>query len=92
MGAWLFGSTNSVHVGSSGLIFGFFGFLLTRAFFERSVSAILLAVFVFILYGGILIGTLPLRASVSWQGHLFGFLGGALAAYFLTARQRRIVT
>jgi membrane associated rhomboid family serine protease len=89
MGAWLFGGTNSVHVGSSGLIFGFFGFIVTRAFFERSISSIFLAVFVFLLYGGILLGTLPLRAGVSWQGHLFGFIGGALAAYFLTARRRR---
>jgi membrane associated rhomboid family serine protease len=89
LGAWLFGSTNSVHVGSSGLVFGFFGFLLTRAFFERSISSIFLAVFVFLLYGGILLGTLPLRVGVSWQGHLFGFIGGALAAYYLTARRRR---
>jgi len=88
LGVWLFGSSNSVHVGASGLIFGFFGFLLARAYFERSLAAILLAGVVFLLYGGIIWGVLPGRDGVSWQGHLFGFIGGILAAYLLVKRDR----
>ncbi len=89
LGAWLFGSSNSVHIGASGLVFGFLGFLITRAYFERSLVSIALALFVFILYGGILLGALPLQSGISWQGHLFGFIGGALAAYLLTLYHRR---
>lgn len=89
LGVWLFGSSNSVHIGASGLIFGFFGFLITKAYFERSLSSIILAVFVFALYGGLLLGALPQRAGISWQGHLFGFIGGALAAYLLTTSRWR---
>ena len=88
LGVWLFGGSNSVHVGASGLIFGFFGFLLARAFFERSLAAIALAVVVFLLYGGIIWGVLPGQNGVSWQGHLFGFIGGVLAAYLMFARRR----
>lgn len=89
LGAWLFGSSNSVHIGASGLVFGFLGFLITRAYFERSLVSIALALFVFVLYGGILLGALPLQSGISWQGHLFGFIGGALAAYMLTLYHRR---
>ena len=83
LGIWLFGATNSIHLGASGLIFGYFGFLLLRGFFERSLGAILGSLLVGIAYGGILWGVLPLEAGVSWQAHLFGFIGGCLAAYWL---------
>lgn len=83
-GAWLFGQANSVHVGASGLIFGYFGFLLLRGYFERSAGAILWAVLAVLLYGGLLWGVLPFQDGISWQTHLFGFLGGGAAAYLLS--------
>jgi membrane associated rhomboid family serine protease len=86
LGIWLFGASNSVHVGASGLIFGFFGFLLARAYFERSLAAIALAVVVFLLYGGIIWGVMPGQDGISWLGHLFGFIGGIVAAYFVSGR------
>lgn len=81
LGIWLFGASGSVHVGASVLVFGFFGFLLARAFFERSLAAIILAIVVFLFYGGIIWGVLPGQDGISWLGHLFGFIGGILAAY-----------
>lgn len=89
-GVWLFGAANSVHVGASVLVFGFFGFLLARAYFERSPSAIALAIIVFLIYGGIIWGVLPGQDGISWLSHLFGFIGGILAAYLTT--RRRLVT
>lgn len=88
LGIWLFGASNSIHVGASALVFGFFGFLLARAWFERSVSAIALALVVFLLYGGIIWGVLPGQDGISWLGHLFGFIGGILAAYLISPRRR----
>lgn len=88
LGVWLFGSGSSVHIGASGLVFGFFGFLLLRAYFERSLGAIVVAVVVVFLYGGLIFGVLPLRSGISWLAHLFGFLGGALAAYLLASGKR----
>lgn len=87
LGIWFFGASNSVHVGASGLVFGFFGFLLARAYFERSLAAIAAALVVFLLYGGIIWGVLPGQVGVSWLGHLFGFFGGILAAYLLSRRR-----
>ena len=78
LGVWLFGGSHSVHVGLSGVIFGFLGYLLARGVYERRLSAIALALIALVLYGGALWGVLPLQAGVSWQGHLFGFLGGWL--------------
>ena len=67
-------------MGASGLIFGYFGYLVARGWYERSLSSILIAVVTIVLYGGILLGVLPFRAGVSWEAHLFGLLGGILAA------------
>lgn len=85
-GTWLTGAPGSVHVGASGVVFGYFGFLLLRGWFRRSVWSILLSLIIGIAYGGLLFGVLPGQAGISWQGHLFGFLGGGLSAYLLCRR------
>lgn len=87
-GIWLFGMADTIHIGISGVIFGYLGFLLARGYFERSAFAILLALFVGLFYGSMVWGVLPLQPNISWLGHLFGLIGGALAAYLLTKRWR----
>jgi membrane associated rhomboid family serine protease len=84
LGTWLFAPAASLHIGASGLVFGFFGYLLFRGYFERSWQSILWSVLVLLLYGGMLVGMVPTSLPISWQMHLFGFLGGAVAAYLLT--------
>jgi membrane associated rhomboid family serine protease len=89
LGIWLLGGPNTVHIGASGLIFGYFGFLVLRSYFERSFISIVMAVIVVLIYGGLIWGVLPsIQSGVSWLGHLFGFVGGAWAAYLLTTRMR----
>jgi membrane associated rhomboid family serine protease len=88
LGTWLFGATNSVHIGASILIYGFLGFLLLRGYFQRNLPSILLSVVVFFGYGGLIWGVLPAQIGISWQGHLFGFFGGILAAWMI-AREKR---
>ncbi|MBD2460595.1 rhomboid family intramembrane serine protease [Oscillatoria sp. FACHB-1407] len=87
LGTWLIGAPFTVHIGASGVIFGYLGFLLFRGYFERSFIAILLSVIVVVLYGGLIWGVLPGRIGVSWEGHLFGFIGGAIAARLLAERK-----
>jgi membrane associated rhomboid family serine protease len=79
LGTWLTGS-DGVHLGASILIFGWLVFLLALGFIARSPAQILLAVVLFAVWGGALWGVLPGAVGISWQGHLFGALGGLIAA------------
>jgi membrane associated rhomboid family serine protease len=87
LGTWLIGRPNSVHIGASGVIFGYFGYLLFRGYFERSFVAIAISIAIAIGYGGMIWGVLPTRSYISWEGHLFGFIGGILAAKLLAPRK-----
>jgi membrane associated rhomboid family serine protease len=78
---WLF-ARNASHVGMSGVIFGFFGYLLAVAFFTRTMSDLLVAGGVLVFYGGMLAGIKPVRDGTSWEGHLFGLLAGLARAWF----------
>lgn len=89
LGVWLFGRPMTVHVGASGVIFGFFGFLLLAGWFERKISTILISFGVLLTYGGMIWGVLPGQLGISWEGHLFGFLAGVLAAKLLAKRPQR---
>lgn len=83
LGVWLFAGSKSNHIGASGLVFGYLGFLLTNGYVEQSLVAIATTILVGLPYGSTLWGILPLQRGVSWQGHLFGVLTGGLCAYYL---------
>lgn len=78
---WLLGR-KAAHVGMSGVIFGFLGYLLMLAFNTRATPDLLAAAGVLIFYGGMLAGVAPARGSTSWEGHLFGLLAGLATAWF----------
>ena len=67
-------------IGASGIVFGYAGFLIARGFFTRSFAALAIGVVVAVLFGVSLASDLVPQAGVSWQDHLFGALGGILAA------------
>ena len=84
LGIWLFAAPNTIHIGASGIIFGYFGFLLSRSYFEQELLSAAVSVVVALLYGPLIWGVLPSRRrGISWQGHLFGFAGGILTARYL---------
>ena len=78
---WLF-ARSTYHVGASGLVFGYFGALLARAYIERTYLTILIAFVTVALYGGLLFGILPTRGYISFEGHFFGLLAGIALAWF----------
>ncbi len=90
-GVWLVAPGNTVHLGASVLIFGWLVYLLVRGIFSRSAGEIILGLVLFFMYGGLLLGVLPGQPGISWQGHLFGSLGGALAAVYVSERPARSV-
>ncbi|CAL9621824.1 hypothetical protein SUDANB95_05832 [Actinosynnema sp. ALI-1.44] len=88
LGTWVVGAAGS-HIGASGLVFGFLVFLLVRGLFVRSPWQIVVAVAVFAAYGAVLWGVLPGQPGISWEGHLFGALGGVLAAWGVARDAKR---
>jgi membrane associated rhomboid family serine protease len=87
VGVWLLGGPDTNHIGASGVVFGWLTYLVVRGVFSRSLKQIALGILVFAIYGSVFWGVLPGRPGVSWEGHLFGALAGALAAWLL-ARSR----
>jgi membrane associated rhomboid family serine protease len=88
LGVWFTGSSNSVVVGASGVIFGYLGMLLTRGIVEHSWWNFAVVLLVGLLYGWQLIGILPTDEQISWQGHLFGLVGGVVAAILFRRRRQ----
>ena len=78
--AWLLGAPGTVHIGASGVIFGYLGFLMLSGWYARSFGSILLSLIVTLVWGSLVLGVLPGAAGISWQAHIGGFLGGVLAA------------
>lgn len=77
---WYFGNPYTVHVGASGLIYGWMAYLIVRGFFTRNATQIMLGIIIGFSYAGSVWGMLPGQEGVSWQGHLFGAIGGVIAA------------
>jgi membrane associated rhomboid family serine protease len=90
LGTWLIGDAGTT-IGASGIIFGWFAFLLVRGFFARSVGQIVLAVVLFAIYGSLLLGVLPSNPLISWQAHLCGVVTGVLAAWITASADRRVI-
>jgi membrane associated rhomboid family serine protease len=80
LAAWLLGAPGSVHIGASGLIFGYLGFLMLAGWWARSPGSIILSIVVTVMWGGIVLGVVPGQSGISWQAHFGGFVGGVLAA------------
>ena len=84
---WLFGAGNTIHIGARGVIFGLIGFLMFIGVFRREWIALTVSVVIFIFYGGALLSLLVVVPGVSWSGHFFGFISGALAAKWTKAKK-----
>jgi membrane associated rhomboid family serine protease len=84
LGPWLVGAPGTVHIGASGVVFAYLGFLMARGFVERRVGSVVMSVVVAWVFGGMLWGLIPyMQAGVSWEAHVFGFIGGLISAKLL---------
>ncbi|MER6825775.1 rhomboid family intramembrane serine protease [Streptosporangium sp. NPDC000563] len=92
LGVWFTSSPYAVTVGASGLVFGYFGLVVARGLFDRRALDIVIGVGVAIAYYSIIWGVLPGEDGISWQGHLFGLIGGIIAAWVMRRRRPRAVT
>jgi membrane associated rhomboid family serine protease len=90
LGDWLVGPANTVAIGASGVVFGYLGFLLVRGIVERNWWSIAVSVLIGILFGWTLGGILPTDQRISWQAHLFGLIGGVVAAFLFRRRREEV--
>ncbi|MFL6142698.1 MAG: rhomboid family intramembrane serine protease [Labedaea sp.] len=89
LGVWLFSPANSISVGASGLVFGYFGYLVVRGLIDRRPVDLLVSIGVALSYGYVMWNSIGFgQTDISWQGHLSGFVGGVVAA--LVFRDRRV--
>lgn len=83
LATWLL-ARPAVHIGASGLVFGYAGFLLVAGFVEKTLKGVAVAVVVGVLFGGMVLrGITPVASWVSWESHLFGLVAGVLAAFVI---------
>jgi membrane associated rhomboid family serine protease len=92
LGTWLVAPANTVHIGASGIVFGYAAYLVARGIYSRSPVQIALGVAVLAVWGTTLLRGLVPEDGISWQGHLFGAIGGVLAARLLHRRAVRAGT
>ena len=88
LGVWLLAASHGIHIGASGLVFGWLTYVVVRGIVNRHAGEIAIGVVVVLLYGGLIWGVLPGQPGVSWQGHLFGALAGVFAAVVVGDRSR----
>jgi membrane associated rhomboid family serine protease len=88
LGTWIFGTGNAQHIGASGVVFGYFGYLVFRSAFDRKLTSALITLVVGVAYGTAMVYSLVPSEEVSWSAHFFGFVGGFLAARVRYPHQR----
>jgi membrane associated rhomboid family serine protease len=88
LGTWLVAPEATIHIGASGIVFGYATYLISRGLFDRDLMEIGIGLVVGVVFGGALLAGLEPQQGVSWQGHLFGGIGGVLAAWILARRRR----
>ncbi len=87
LGTWLVAPADTIHLGASGVVFGYATYLIARGWFNRRFAEIGIGLAVALLFGGALMAGLEPQQGISWQGHLFGAIGGVVAARMLARRR-----
>ena len=86
LGAWLTGSTGSVSAGASGVVFGYFGYIMVRGFFDRHAIDMLVGAVMALCFAYQFSVLLP-QQGISWQAHIGGLVGGVLAGWVFRDRR-----
>ncbi|MEK6229393.1 MAG: rhomboid family intramembrane serine protease [Actinomycetota bacterium] len=83
LGTWLVAPDFTLHIGASGVVFGYATYLISRGVFNRDALELAVGLIVVLVWGTVLLGGLRPEDGISWQGHLFGAIGGVVAARVL---------
>ena len=88
LGTWLIAPGGTVTVGASGVVFGYAAYLIGRGLFDRRIVEVVVSIIVVLVFGGALISDLIPHSGISWEAHVFGGIGGVLAAAALARPAR----
>jgi len=77
---WAF-ARDASHIGASGLVFCYFGYLASLAWFRRTFGTLFISAVCILAYGGMLRGLLPNSSGVSWEGHVAGLAAGIVSGW-----------
>jgi len=78
---WIIGRP-SFHIGASGIIYALASFLFISGVIRKTPRLAAVSCIIIFLYGSMIWGVFPTKESISWEGHLSGFLSGFLVAVF----------
>ncbi len=85
---WIF-ARDGLHAGASGLVMGYWGYLISNAYFNRSFKNIAIAVITLIIYSGAVFTLFDFRSGISFEGHIFGFISGVFCAWLWAGRKHK---
>ncbi|WP_390624131.1 rhomboid family intramembrane serine protease [Fodinicola feengrottensis] len=89
LGIWLTGPSSAITVGASGLVFGYFGYIMVRGIFDRHLIDIVIGAVMALCFAYQLTALLPTNEQISWQGHLFGFAAGIVGGWFFREKRQK---
>ena len=92
LGVWFIAPADSVTAGASGLVFGYFGYIIVRGLFDRHAIDIVIGLVMALCFAYQFSSLLPSAEQVSWQGHMFGFAGGIIGGWLFRDRRRKAVS
>jgi membrane associated rhomboid family serine protease len=88
LAAWLFEPVNTVGAGASGAVFGYFGYIMVRGFFDRHVIDMIIGAIMALCFAYQFTVLLP-QAGIGWQAHIGGLAGGVLAGWLFRDKRPR---
>ena len=89
LAAWFTGSPHSVSAGASGVVFGYFGYIIVRGLFDRHAIDIMIGAVMALCFAYQFAVLLP-QQGIGWQDHIGGLVGGILSGWVF--RERRAPT
>jgi membrane associated rhomboid family serine protease len=88
LGAWFTASAGTVGAGASGVVFGYFGYIIVRGVFDRRPTDIVIGLVMALCFAYQFSLLIPAGEGIGWQAHLFGFSAGVLGGWFFRERRR----
>lgn len=88
LGAWIFESPQSVGAGASGMVFGYFAYIIVRGIFDRHPIDLLIGLVMALCFAYQFTVLLP-QHGIGWQDHIGGVVGGVLSGWLFRDRRGR---